>query len=72
MRGLDTATKDAANRTTFDELNEGAAAYRQAFHQATALAAKINGLVNGMMSEMGLQVQRNTGAISHVSLVCNS
>ncbi len=63
LQALDGATKGTAYRKTFEDLRSGVAAYREAFHQATALQAATNAMVNGTMREMGEKVQTDAEAI---------
>ena len=63
LQALDGATKDAAYRKTFDALRSGIAAYRDAFHQAAALEAETNAMINGSMRQMGDQAQTDAEAI---------
>jgi hemerythrin-like metal-binding protein len=63
LQTIGATAKDAAYRTTFDELRAGVTAYHDAFHKATSLETEITGLVNGSMAKMAQQVQTDAEAI---------
>jgi len=63
LQALDVATKGADFRKTFDEMQSGVTAYRDAYRKASDLATAVNTLVNKTMVANSQQIQTNAETI---------